>query len=97
MSEALLGAEGGFSGKPVFHVMPIGSTVVLVVQVGADGHGLSGGCEGMRGGRRMSRMAVGGLGGGFRGGGRCVLLHGKAMIPRCPHFDHGVNAHSARR
>jgi hypothetical protein len=31
MSEALLGAEGGFSGEPVFYIMHIGSTVVLVV------------------------------------------------------------------
>jgi hypothetical protein len=94
MSEALLGAEGSFSGEPVFHVMTIGCTVVLVVEVGADGHRLGGGREGMRGGRRMRCVAVAGLGGILGGSGRCVWFHGKAMLLSLPRVDRGVNAHS---
>lgn len=93
MGEALLSAESGFSGEPVLHVMTIGSAVVLVVQVSAGSHRLSGRGESMCGGRRMRRVAVVGFGGGFRGGGRCVLFHGIAMLLSLKRFDHGVNAH----
>lgn len=93
MGESLFGTESSFRSEPVLHVMAVGSAVVLVVQVSADSHIFSGRRKNIGGGRWMSRMAIGGFGGGFRRSGSCVLFHGTLMFPSRRRSDNGVNAH----
>lgn len=98
MGEALLGTEGCLSGEPVIHVVSMGSTMVLIQEVGTEGHGFGGGNKGVSGRRGMHALPVGGFSvgrlsvGELRGVTGCceILFHRRPIIPSHLRFSHGV-------